>query len=291
MPFLPHGTSRNRRAGPIPPQSPSGIGCCFPGGCAGGGLPPFAPTPHKGLGRSGRRHRAVRSRRSVYYRVKCFFRRQERYCQGVSGTMPDTLRARGGLRCHPGSPREKVAGQGLASVIQQALSHPLRPRLHGNRFGMSTPSIRMSIIVPFRDGLSAGGFPGSQCWRIAGSKTKTPWTRRTSPTFPWKVSDHGRDHPIHPVNLSRGHGSDIQDVSGRGSPRASDTVSHPSGSSIVLTLPLRAIQRSSRRASQAVASSSVVRASRTTYSRTSSPSDAERRRADDVQMKRHPANQ
>ena len=32
---------------------------------------------------------------------------------------------------------------------------------------------------------------------------------------------------IHPVNFVRGHGSDIQEVSGSGNFSASDTVSHP----------------------------------------------------------------
>ena len=54
-------------------------------------------------------------------------------------------------------------------------------------------------------------------------------------------------HPtVHPVNLSRGHGSSIHEVSGSG---------------IVLSLPLRATQRKTPQDSQAVARSGVVFAS------------------------------
>jgi hypothetical protein len=61
---------------------------------------------------------------------------------------------------------------------------------------------------------------------------------------------HDRFHPIHPVNLSLDHGSVIQEVSGSGSSRASDTASHPSGNAIERVMPLRDTQRSSPRASQ-----------------------------------------
>jgi hypothetical protein len=46
---------------------------------------------------------------------------------------------------------------------------------------------------------------------------------------------------IHPVNLSRGHGSSIHEVFGRGSSPASTTVSQPSGNRIDRSFPLRAI--------------------------------------------------
>ena len=72
-------------------------------------------------------------------------------------------------------------------------------------------------------------------------------------------------HPIHPVNLSLGHDSSIQEVSGRGNSRAFDTISHPRGRSRPRTLPLRAIRR---KASQAVANSRVVRTSWATYRKT-----------------------
>lgn len=57
-------------------------------------------------------------------------------------------------------------------------------------------------------------------------------------------------YPIHPVNLSLGHGSDIHDVSGSGNPRAFSTVIHPSGNAMERTLPLRAIQRRTPQRSQ-----------------------------------------
>ena len=68
---------------------------------------------------------------------------------------------------------------------------------------------------------------------------------------PWR-------HPIHPVNLSRGHGSSIHEVSGIGNEPAPSTVSHPSGIAIVLSLPLRAIQRRAPRASQCVNSAPAL---------------------------------
>ena len=40
------------------------------------------------------------------------------------------------------------------------------------------------------------------------------------------------NHLIHPVNLVRGHGSVIQEVSGWGSSSANFTDSHPSGNAI-----------------------------------------------------------
>ena len=56
---------------------------------------------------------------------------------------------------------------------------------------------------------------------------------------------------VHPVKSDRDHGSDIQDVSGSGNFPAASTVSHPLGSGIILSLPLRAIQRMTPLASQA----------------------------------------
>jgi hypothetical protein len=78
------------------------------------------------------------------------------------------------------------------------------------------------------------------------------------------IDDEATDgvHPsIQPVNLSRGHGSSIQDVSGSGNERASSTANHPWDNGIVLSLPLRATQRNMPHDSQAVASSTVVRTS------------------------------
>ena len=72
------------------------------------------------------------------------------------------------------------------------------------------------------------------------------------------------------MNLSRGHGSSIHEVSGSGSPRASRTVSHPSRKVIQRSLPLLATHRSSPHPSQAVAKSNVVRTSCPTYRSTSS---------------------
>jgi hypothetical protein len=65
----------------------------------------------------------------------------------------------------------------------------------------------------------------------------------------------------HPVNLSLGHGAVIQEVSGSGNSRASDTASHPSGNGIERFMPLRETQLSSPHASHAIASSRVVRTS------------------------------
>ncbi len=64
------------------------------------------------------------------------------------------------------------------------------------------------------------------------------------------------------MNLVRGHGSDIQEVSGKGNPRAASTVNHPLGKAIDRSLPLRANQRMVPLASQAVARPSVVRPER-----------------------------
>ena len=70
----------------------------------------------------------------------------------------------------------------------------------------------------------------------------------------------GTLHPIHPVNLSRVQGESIQEVSGKGRRRASETVGHR-GIAIDRIFPLRATQRRAPQASHLVASSSVIRAS------------------------------
>jgi len=87
---------------------------------------------------------------------------------------------------------------------------------------------------------------------------------------PYGVTAMAFSPRIHPVNLSLGHGSSIQEVSGRGSRSAASTVSHPWDNGIVLSLPLRATQRKTPQDSQTVARSSVVFASCATYRSTSS---------------------
>jgi hypothetical protein len=67
------------------------------------------------------------------------------------------------------------------------------------------------------------------------------------------------------VNFALDHGSSIHDVSGNGNERAASTVSHPSGSAMERSLPLRASWRRTSRASQAVAGSPESTARRHTY--------------------------
>ena len=88
---------------------------------------------------------------------------------------------------------------------------------------------------------SAGGFAAFPVFStpvLPSRKSRFQRPRRNSPTFPEEIPAHsGCTHPIHPVNLSRGQGESIQEVSGSGNFPASETVGHPPGNAIQHTFP------------------------------------------------------